>query len=103
MRLSGWTGVDIVVDSRGKGEYRLSDYPHQKSGSFSITPEKFGQLVQRIEPFRRQAVPFTEKSARQFIDQKWPKGRAFYHRRWSNLAPLVGSQLGPALLGRPRV
>ena len=77
MRLSGWSGVDIAVDSQGKGEYRLSDYPHQKGGSFSITPEQFNRLVQRIEPFRRQAVPFTDKSAREFIDQKCPKGVPF--------------------------
>jgi hypothetical protein len=77
MRLSGWSGVDIAVDSRGNGEYRLSDYPHKKSGSFSIKPEQFAQLVQRIEPFRRQAVPFSDESAREFIEQKCPRGVPF--------------------------
>jgi hypothetical protein len=77
IRLSGWTGVDIAVDSKGKGEYRMSDYPHQKSGSFSITQEQFAQFVRRIEPFRRQAVPFTDESARAYIDQKCPKGVPF--------------------------
>ena len=77
MRLSGWSAVDIAVDSRGKGEYRMGDYPRRRSGSFSITPEQFTQLVQCIEPFRRQAVPFTDASARAFIDQTCPKGVPF--------------------------
>ena len=77
MRLSGWSGVDVTVDSRGKGEYRISDYPRKRSGSFSIRPEQFAKLIQRLEPFRRYAVAFTDSSAREFIDQKCPKGVPF--------------------------
>ena len=74
MRLSGWTAVDIAVNGRGEGEYHLSDYPHKRSGSFSITPQQFARLVERFEPFRRNAVPFNDQSAQEFIELKCPKG-----------------------------
>lgn len=77
MRLSGWSGVDIALDSRGKGEYRISVYPHAKSGSFSIAPKQFAELIQRIEPLRRQSVAFTDQSTLEFIDQKCPRGVPF--------------------------
>jgi hypothetical protein len=78
MRLSGWSAVDVEVNSQGQGRYHLSKRtPNGASGSFSIPPRQFASLVERLRPFQQQAVPFTDESARGFIDMACPKGMPF--------------------------
>ena len=71
MRRSGWTALDISVNKRGDGQYRLSwPLPNGTSGSFSIKPEQVASIVQRLEPYRKEAVPVTEKSMAEFVEGK---------------------------------
>lgn len=78
LRVSGWSAVDVEVTSRGEGKYHLSaPSPNGRSGSFSIQPQQFAALVERLEPFRRQAVPLTDNSARELIDRTCPEGVPF--------------------------
>jgi hypothetical protein len=78
LRVSGDSSVDIEVNMAGEGKYRLSHpLPEGRSGSFSIRPEQFASLVERLQPFRAEAVPFTEQSAREFILADCPKGIPF--------------------------
>lgn len=74
IRKSGWSAVDVSVNSKGQGQYLISDYPRKRSGSFSITPQQFAGLVERLQPFRREAVPFNEKTMRQFIETGCSRG-----------------------------
>lgn len=78
LRVSGDSSVDIEVNSRGEGKYHLSHpFPDGRSGTFSIPQQQFASLVERLQPFRTEAVPFTEKSAREFILAGCPKGVPF--------------------------
>jgi hypothetical protein len=78
LRVSGWSAVDLEVNSRGEGKYHLSEpFPDGKGGSFSIKPQQFTALVERLQPFRRQAVPFTDDSAQEFINRECPRGVPF--------------------------
>jgi hypothetical protein len=77
MRKSGWSAVNVSVNSQGKGQYLISDYPHKQSGSFSIPPEQFTRIVERLQPFRRKAVPFNEQTTREFFEASCPKGVQF--------------------------
>lgn len=75
MRVSGWSSVDISVNREGAGSYRLTNGSAKvKNGTFQITPQQFDQLVDRLDPFRHEAVPFTEKSTAEFMDRTCPKG-----------------------------
>ncbi len=67
IRKSGWSAADITV-TRNKGRYEISNYPQNRTGSFSFTPEQFSALQEQLEPFRRQSVAFSDKSVRHFIE-----------------------------------
>ena len=78
LRVSGWSAVDISVSRQGKSSYHLSEpLPDGKSGTFSLSPQRFDELRKRLEPYRKTAVPFSEKSAREFILESCPKGVPF--------------------------
>ena len=78
LRLSGYFATDISVNSRGEGRFHLSyPYPKGRSGSFSISPQQFSQLVDSLTPFQRQAVPFSDKSAQEFAESSCPEGLPF--------------------------
>jgi len=78
LRVSGWSAVDVDVNSRGEGKYHLSaPYPNGRGGSFSVQPQQFAALVERLQPFRRQAVPVTDESAREFMNRTCPNGVPF--------------------------
>ena len=78
LRVSGWSAVDVEVNSRGEGKYHLSHpLPNGRGGSFSVQPQQFTALIERLQPFQRQAVPVTDKSTREFIDRTCPKGVPF--------------------------
>ena len=52
--------------------------PGGTSGSFSIQPQQFASIVQRLEPFRKQAVPVTEKSLAEIVrGEACPDGTPF--------------------------
>lgn len=76
MRLSGWTALDVSVNAKGEGEYHLArPFPEGTRGLLSIPPQQFAKVVQRLEPFRRDAVPMTEKSLAQYVEGKaCPRG-----------------------------
>jgi len=73
MRQSGWSAVDVKIDSRGAGRYELSDFP-KKAGSFSLTPQQHAALLKRLEPFQREAEPMTEESIKRVLDVRCPEG-----------------------------
>ena len=73
IRLSGWRGVDIEVNRWGEGRFRISE-GNIRNGAFSLAPQQFDRLVERLDPFRREAVPFTEESALEFIERRCPPG-----------------------------
>lgn len=76
--LSGWSGMYVTVNKSGGGKYDLETVQGKRtSGTFVISPEQFGQLVGRLEPFRREAIPFTEASASRLLLRKCPKGLPF--------------------------
>lgn len=78
LRVSGWSAVDIDVNSSGKGQYHLSDpLPNGRGGSFSIEPQQFTALVERLHPYEQKAVPVTHKSAQEIINRQCPKGVPF--------------------------
>lgn len=52
LHLSGQESVALSVDHRGKGTVQGS-VPAANQGAFSITPDEYAALVQRLEPFRR--------------------------------------------------
>ena len=71
MRLSGGTALDVSVNSKGEGKYHLGrPLPDGSSGSFSFPPQQFSSIVQRLEPFRKEAIPVTEKSMAEFVEGK---------------------------------
>ena len=62
--------MDIAINGRGDGEYRIiRDKPPEKVGKFSITPDQFTRLLERMEPFRRLAIPYSVESALEMIEQ----------------------------------
>ena len=78
IRVSGWSSADISMNRQGEGSYHLSKpRPDGKSGTFSFAPQRFDQIRQRLEPYRRTAVPFTDQSARNFALYECPKGVPF--------------------------
>ncbi|HYI40861.1 MAG TPA: hypothetical protein VE053_11140 [Allosphingosinicella sp.] len=78
IRVSGESAVDIAVDGGGEGSFRLSEpFPGGRSGTFSVTPEQFQRLRERLERYRRQAVPTTDESAREFVERTCPRDVPF--------------------------
>ena len=69
-----WAGLEVAVNSQGRGEYVVTHYPAKQSGSFAISPQQFASLVNRLEPYRHKAAPYNEQTMRQFIDRTCPKG-----------------------------
>ncbi len=88
MRLSGWSSLDVVVDAEGNGTYEDSEpHPDGTKGRFKLTRAELLKLLAKLQPYRKQAVPFSEESAMRFIEQVCPKGMpevtdagAFYAR-----------------------
>ena len=75
MNLSGWSAVEVEIDSRGEGRYRLSNpVPSGRSGTFSLSPQQFAALVERLRPFQRQSVPLTEESIAGILEFRCPEG-----------------------------
>jgi hypothetical protein len=74
MRLSGWSATDVAVNRRGEGQYRLSGPGKDSHGSFAISSKGFSKLLHRLEPFRRQAVPYNDKSAHELMMRECPQG-----------------------------
>ena len=79
IRRSGWTALDVSVNKRGEGQYHLGrPLPGGTSGSFSIQPQEFASILQRLESFRNLAVPVTEESLAEFVQGKpCPQGTPF--------------------------
>lgn len=77
IRLSGWSAADIEVDRAGRGSYRLDRGRHGNRGTFSLSPPQLEQLLRRLEPYRRQAVPPTEESMAEFIIRDCPRDVPF--------------------------
>jgi hypothetical protein len=75
IRKSGWSALNVTVSDKGRGQYEITEFPRNKTGSFSFTPQQFTALRAKLEPFRRKAVPYSERSVRQFIvGTPCPKG-----------------------------
>jgi hypothetical protein len=75
MRLSGWSSLDLVVDAEGNGTYEDSEpYPDGTKGRFKLTRAELLELLAKLQPYRKQAVPFSEESAKRFIERVCPKG-----------------------------
>ena len=75
MRLSGWSSLDVVVDAEGNGTYEDSEpHPDGTKGRFKLTRAELLKLLAKLQPYRKQAVPFSEESAMRFIEQVCPKG-----------------------------
>ena len=88
MRLSGWSSLDVVVDAEGHGTYKDSEpHPNGTKGRFKLTQAELLELRAKLQPYRNQAVPFSEESAMSFIEHVCPTGMpevtdagAFYAR-----------------------
>ena len=74
MRQSGGSSVDVQINRRGEGKFQRSLYPREREGSFSISPRQFAALVERLQPFQKQAVPMSDQSVRKILDFRCPKG-----------------------------
>lgn len=78
IRVSGWSALDISLNRDDAGSYHISHpYPDGQRGIFSITPQQFESLLERLEPFRDEAVPFDEESIEEFINSSCPEGSPF--------------------------
>ena len=75
MRLSGWSSLDVVIDAGGNGTFKDSEPPPDGTkGGFKLTRAELLELLAKLKPYRKQAVPFSEESAMRFIDEVCPKG-----------------------------
>lgn len=78
IRRSGtWSALDVSVTSQGQGQFQISSDRNKRSGSFSVSPQQFVRLAESLQPFRREAVPFNEKTMREFVEGGCPKGVPF--------------------------
>jgi hypothetical protein len=76
MKLSGWSAVEVEINSRGEGRYQLSHpAPSARSGAFSLSPQQFAALVERLRPFQLQSVRLTEESVAEILEFRCPPGR----------------------------
>lgn len=89
-----WSGVTATVTKQGFGRYELtSENKEGRSGSFLITPERFGNVLETLEPFRRQAVPYSPKTAVAFLTSpSCPKG----HPHASDVGLIWVRWIGPS-------
>ncbi|RIV92859.1 hypothetical protein D2V17_00940 [Aurantiacibacter xanthus] len=75
MRLSGWSSLEVVIDAGGNGTYKDSEpHPDGTTGGFKLTRAELFELLAELQPYRKQAVPFSEESAMRFIERACPKG-----------------------------
>jgi hypothetical protein len=75
MRLSGWSSLDVVIDPEGNGTYKDSEpHPDGMKGRFKLSQTELLELYAKLQPYRKQAVLFSEMSAMRFIEQVCPKG-----------------------------
>ena len=73
-----WFGAAIAVNRQGAGKYeRTNGRGGKTSGSFAITPQQFQRLQHRLEPFRREAVPYSGKKGIELLTRNCPKGVQF--------------------------
>jgi hypothetical protein len=94
MRVSGWSAIDIEMSRDGSGRFETSQpRPGGRSGSFSLTPWQWQRLRDRLEPYRKQAVPVTDDSAREFIERRCPEGTPFV----TDLGAVYVRWIGPDL------
>jgi hypothetical protein len=75
MRRSGWSSLDVVIDAEGNGTYEYSEpHPDGTKGRFKLTRAELLELLEKLQPYRKQATPFSEERAMGFIEQVCPKG-----------------------------
>lgn len=75
MRLSGWSSLDVVIDAGGDGTYKDSEpHPDGTKGDFKLTRAELLELLAKLLPYRKRAVPFSEESTMRFIERVCPKG-----------------------------
>ncbi len=75
MRRSGESSLDISLDRQGDGRFRINAYPaSSRDGTFALKPEQVDRLIERLKPFRTQAVVRDEASLKRFIHGTCPAG-----------------------------
>ncbi|WP_444858413.1 hypothetical protein [Sphingosinicella sp.] len=74
MKQSGWSSIEVEINSQGQGRYRVSDFPGERQGAFSISPQQFTALVERLEPFQRQSEAMSEESITRMLEFRCPEG-----------------------------
>lgn len=74
MKQSGWSSIEVEINNQGQGRYRVSDFPRERRGSFTISPQQFTALVQRLEPFQRQSEAMNEESITRMLEFRCPEG-----------------------------
>lgn len=73
MRRSGWSSIDVSINSAGSVRYRLSKpYPFGKTGTVYITRDQFAKFVDSLEPYRAKAEPYSDESAERFMKADCP-------------------------------
>lgn len=45
-------GREVFVDANGRGQYRLETKGARKEGTFTISADRFGQLLRQLDPYR---------------------------------------------------
>ncbi len=74
LRSSGWSAIDVEIDSRGRGRYKFSGWPREKSGSFVVAAKQFAALLKQLEPFRLKSERMTEASIKRVIHARCADG-----------------------------
>lgn len=74
LREGAWSRIHVQIDKQGIGRYELSDYPHTKVGSFTITQQHFVALLKRLEPFQRESGPMPDENSLRALDAPCPDG-----------------------------
>ncbi|GEN99944.1 hypothetical protein NSE01_17770 [Novosphingobium sediminis] len=73
MRRSGWSSIDVSINSAGVVNYRLSKpYPNGKTGTVHITHDQFTEFVDSLEVYRAKAEPYRDESAVRFVKAECP-------------------------------
>jgi hypothetical protein len=72
----GWSSIHIALNGRGEGRWRSSEpMPRGRGGRFAVTPRQFALLLERLAPFRQQAVPATAENIREMITRRCQEAR----------------------------
>lgn len=75
MKQSGWSSIEVEINNQGQGRYRVGEFPRYRQGAFSISPQQFTALVERLEPFQRQSEAMSEESVARVLAFRCPEGR----------------------------